>query len=73
MMIYFIVFGNISASNDFAFLNTGISIYVDVDMPLQIRADYFKLVSNSTIDLTAVKQIDDINYGDIVLQCTQKK
>ncbi len=63
-------FGNISASNDFAFLNTGINIYVDVDMPLQIRADYFRLVSNSTIDLTAVKQIDNINYGDIVLQCT---
>lgn len=63
-------FGNISASNDFAFLNTGISIYVDVDMPLQIRADYFKLISNSTIDLTSVKQIDNINYGNLILQCT---
>ena len=63
-------FGNISASNDFAFLNTGISIYADVDMPLQIRADYFKLVSKSAVDLTNVKQIDNINYGDIVLQAT---
>ncbi|MBP7808732.1 MAG: hypothetical protein KA163_05535 [Bacteroidia bacterium] len=63
-------FGNISASNDFAFLNTGIDIYADVDMPLQIRADYFKLVSKSAIDLTSIKQIDNINYGDIVLQCT---
>jgi hypothetical protein len=63
-------FGNISASNDFAFLNTGISIYADIDMPLQIRADYFKLVSNSTIDLTSVKQIDNINYGNLILQCT---
>lgn len=63
-------FGNISASNDFAFLNTGINIYADVDMPMQIRADYFKLVSNSTLDLTGIKQIDNINYGDIVLQCT---
>lgn len=62
--------GNISASNDFAFLNTGIDIYADVDMPLQIRADYFKLISKSAIDLTSVKQIDNINYGDIVLQCT---
>jgi hypothetical protein len=62
--------GNISASNDFAFLNTGIQIYADVDMPLQIRADYFRLVSKSTIDLTSVNQIDNINYGDIVLQCT---
>ncbi|MBK7667338.1 MAG: hypothetical protein IPJ32_08325 [Sphingobacteriaceae bacterium] len=39
-------------------------------MPLQIRADYFKLVSKSAIDLTSVNQIDNINYGDIVLQCT---
>lgn len=62
--------GNISASNDFAFLNTGIQIYADVDMPLQIRADYFKLISKSAIDLTSVNQIDNINYGDIVLQCT---
>jgi hypothetical protein len=62
--------GNISASNDFAFLNTGIDIYADVDMPLQIRADYFKLISKSAIDLTSVNQIDNINYGDIVLQCT---
>lgn len=63
-------FGNISASNDFAFLNTGISIYADIDMPLQIRADYFKLISNSTIDLTSVKQIDNINYGELIIQCT---
>lgn len=63
-------FGNISASNDFAFLNTGINIYADVDMPLQIRADYFKLISNSTIDLTSVNQIDNINYGNLILQCT---
>jgi hypothetical protein len=62
--------GNISGSNDFAFLNTGISIYADVDMPLEINANYFKLVSRSVIDLTGVKQIDDINYGDIVIQAT---
>ena len=63
-------FGNISASNDFAFLNTGIDIYADVDMPLQIRADYFRLISTSAVDLTSVNQIDNINYGDIVLQAT---
>jgi hypothetical protein len=61
--------GNVSASNDFAFLNTGISIYADVDMPLEIRANYFKLISNSTIDLTSVKQIDNINYGELIIQC----
>lgn len=62
--------GNISASHDFAFLNTGVNIYADVDLPLQIRADYFKLISKSAIDLTSVDQIDNINYGDLVLQGT---
>jgi hypothetical protein len=62
--------GNVSGSNDFAFLNTGVSIYADVDMPLQIQADYFKLVSNASIDLTGVNQLDDVNYGNIVIQAT---
>lgn len=60
--------GNISGSNDFAFLNTGINIYADVDMPLQIQANYFKLISTTAIDLTTVKQIDNINYGAIILE-----
>jgi len=63
-------FGNISGSNDFAFLNTGIDIYADVDMPLEISANYFKLISKATIDLTNVKQIDNINHGNIVIQAT---
>lgn len=63
-------FGNISGSNDFAFLNTGINIYADVDMPLQIRANFFKLISSSAIDLSTVSQLDNINYGSIVLDAT---
>jgi hypothetical protein len=63
-------FGNISGSNDFAFLNTGINIYADVDLPLQIQANYFKLNTTSAIDLTSVKQIDNINYGSLILEAT---
>lgn len=63
-------FGNISGSNDFAYLNTGINIYADVDMPLQLNANFFKLKSNSQIDLTTVDQIDNINYGKLILQAT---
>lgn len=63
-------FGNISGSNDFAFLNTGINIYADVDLPLQLNADYFKLASTTAIDLTNVKQIENINYGKIIIQAT---
>ncbi len=63
-------FGNISGNNDFAFLNTGINIYADVDLPLELKADYFKLISTSSIDLSGVNQLDNINYGDIVIQVT---
>lgn len=63
-------FGNISGSNDFAFLNTGINIYADVDMPLQIRTDFFKLISTTAIDLSEVEQMDNINYGSINIQAT---
>lgn len=63
-------FGNISGNNDFAFLNTGINIYADVDMPMQLKADYFKLFSTSSIDLSRVNQLNNINYGNIVIQVT---
>ncbi len=62
--------GNVSGSNDFAFLNTGITIYADVDMPLEIQADYFKLITTTPIDLSNVKQLDNINYGNIIIQAT---
>lgn len=62
--------GNVSGSNDFAFLNTAINIYADVDLPLQIQANYFKLVSNMKADLTGIKQLDNINYGNLILQAT---
>lgn len=42
----------------------------DVDLPLQIQANYFKLNTTSAIDLTSVKQIDNINYGSLILEAT---
>jgi hypothetical protein len=62
--------GNVSGSNDFAFYNTGVSIYADVDMPLQLQANYFRLINFASIDLSKVNQLDDINSGNIVLQAT---
>ena len=62
--------GNVSGSNDFAFLNTGINIYADVDLPLQIQANYFKLVSTVKADLTSLKLLDDVNYGNLILMAT---
>ncbi|HWY12627.1 MAG TPA: hypothetical protein VN026_14940 [Bacteroidia bacterium] len=62
--------GNVSGSNDFVFLNTSIDIFAEVDMPLQVRANFFKLITTSTIDLTKVNQIDNINHGNLFLQAT---
>ncbi|MGZ3883288.1 MAG: hypothetical protein ACXVPQ_01280 [Bacteroidia bacterium] len=62
--------GNISGSNDFAYLNTGITIFADVDIPLQLQADYFKLTTTTPLDLTSVNQLDNINYGNIIIQAT---
>ncbi len=58
-------FGNISATNDFAYYNTGVRIYADVDVPLQISADYFKLSTNLAINFKNVSQLNNINYGKI--------
>lgn len=62
--------GNVSGTNDFAFLNTGITIFADVDIPLELEADYFKLTTTTPLDLTGVSQIDNINSGNIIIQAT---
>lgn len=62
--------GNVSASNDFAYYGHGLRVVADIDVPLTLSADYFKLVSYSNVDLTKVKQIDNVNSGELVLQAT---
>jgi len=59
--------GNISGYNDFAFYNTGIKVLADIDIPLRFNANYFKFVSNSTVDFSNVKQLENVNFGNFVV------
>ncbi len=59
--------GNLSGYNDFAFYNTGIRVLADINIPLRFNATYFKLISNSTVDFTNVKQLEHVNSGNFVI------
>jgi len=61
--------GNISATNDFAYYNTGIRIYADIDVPLIFRVSYFRLQdvldslllpSNNTVEMAYVNANNDV-------------
>jgi hypothetical protein len=62
--------GNISGYNDFAFYNTGIRVLADIDIPLRFNANYFKFISNSTVDFSNVKQLENVNFGNFVVSAT---
>lgn len=54
---------NSSGYNDFAFYNTGLRIWADVDIPLRYRADYFLLQSSGAISVGNTEQLDRVNTG----------
>ncbi|GIV26262.1 MAG: hypothetical protein KatS3mg027_0076 [Bacteroidia bacterium] len=58
--------GNISATNDFAYYNTGIRIFADIDVPLKFSADYFRLQDVLDINFENVKQLNNVNEGRIL-------
>lgn len=60
--------GNISAGNDFAFYGRGLKVTADVDIPLALSADYFSLVNYSKVDLTQLKELNDVNSCQIMLE-----
>ncbi|MCX7729339.1 MAG: hypothetical protein N2203_07705 [Bacteroidia bacterium] len=62
--------GNVSATNDFAFYNTGIRIFADIDVPLIFRADYFRLQDVLDINFQNVSQLNNINEGRIIFNIT---
>jgi hypothetical protein len=59
--------GNISGYNDFAFYNTGIKVFADINIPLRFNADYFKLSSVTAVDFSDVKQLDNVNGGNFII------
>ncbi len=54
---------NISGYNDFAFYNTGLKIWADIDIPLRYRADYFLLQSSGALSIGNSEQLDRVNTG----------
>ena len=60
--------GNISAGNDFAYYGRGLRVIADVDIPLALSADYFGLVNYSKVDLTQLKELNDVNSCEIMMQ-----
>ena len=59
--------GNISGYNDFAFYNTGIKVFADINIPLRFNADYFKLSSVTAVDFSDIKQLDNVNSGNFII------
>ncbi len=57
--------GNISAGNDFAYYGKGLRVIADVDIPLKLSANYFKLENFSKVDLTQLKEIRNVNACQI--------
>lgn len=62
--------GNISATNDFAYYNTGIRIFADIDVPLIFSANYFRLQDVLDIDFKNVSQLNNVNEGKIMFNIT---
>ncbi|HPQ09331.1 MAG TPA: hypothetical protein PK995_08905 [Bacteroidia bacterium] len=58
--------GNTSATNDFAYYNTGIRIYADIDVPLIFSASYFRLQDVLDIDFKNISQLNNVNEGKII-------
>lgn len=60
--------GNTSAANDFAYYGHGLNVMADVDIPLALSANYFRLVNYSKIDLTQLKELGNVNTCNITTQ-----
>lgn len=60
--------GNISAGNDFAYYGHGLKVIADIDIPLAISANSFYLVNYAKVDLSHLKELNNVNYCDLFLQ-----
>lgn len=59
--------GNISGYNDFAYYNTGLTVWADIDIPMRYRADYFLLKSGGDFNIGNPEQLDRVNGGDLLV------
>jgi hypothetical protein len=45
-------------------------VTADVDIPLKLSADYFSLVNFSKVDLTQLKELNDVNSCQIIIDAS---
>lgn len=62
--------GNLSATNDFAYYNTGIRIFADIDVPLKFSANYFRLQDVLDINFENIAQLNNVNEGRVIFNIT---
>lgn len=60
--------GNISSANDFAYYGHGLKVIADIDIPLALAANYFTLINYSKVDLTQLRELDNVNHAEIFLK-----
>ena len=60
--------GNISAGNDFAYYGHGLKVIANVDIPLALSANYFGLTNYANVDFVKLKQLNNVNSCELVLQ-----
>lgn len=60
--------GNVSAGNDFAYYGHGLRVIADVDIPMALSADYFKLTNYAKTDFGNIQQLNNVNYCELILQ-----
>ncbi len=60
--------GNTGGFNDFAYLNSSLRLDANIDIPISFNADYFDLTTTSSLDLSKIKQIDNINFGKFIIK-----
>ena len=56
--------------DQFAFYNTGIHVFADIDIPVRFNATAFNLTTDTKVDFSNVKQLDNFNAGAFVIHVT---
>ena len=56
--------------SQFAFYNTGIRVLADIDIPVRFSASAVNLFTESKVDFSNVKQLDNFNEGTFVIRLT---
>jgi hypothetical protein len=59
-----------NTQHDFAYYQTGLRIFADINIPMRFRADDFRLESKTATDFTNVEQLDNVNGGNFIINVT---